>query len=40
MMVAPVLAAVLDAQNVSRLCGWLSRCYVEEKSYISVRGGL
>ena len=44
MTVAPVLAAMLEAQNNSRLSRWLGKCYIyrQKKNLVrlSARGGL
>ena len=42
MMVAPVLAAVLNARNDSRLCRGLGECYIGREKLVSMaaRGGL
>ena len=36
MMVAPVLAAVLEAQNESRLRRWLGECYIGGEKLVST----
>ena len=41
-MVAPVPATVFEAQNKSRLCRWLGKCYIgrEKLVTLSARGGV
>ena len=36
MTVAPVLAAVFEAQNENRLCRWLCECYIGGEKLISM----
>ena len=40
MMVAPVLAAVLEAQNESRLCKWLGEIAIYRRRKASKKGYL
>ena len=36
MTVVPVLAAVFEAQNESRLCRWLGECYIGREKLVSM----